>query len=91
MDFEAGRNVAVEVIEKREKCLVAMARLALGDNRPIERVERCEQRGGALPIIIAGHPFDVPTIGSTGRVRSGAWIWLFSSTHGTSALSGGLR
>jgi hypothetical protein len=24
-------------------------------------------------------------------VRSSAWIWLFSSTHSTSALSGGLR
>src|SRR5437667_72531 len=29
-------------------------------------------------------------IGSTGDDRSRAWIWLFSSTHSTTALSGGL-
>src|SRR5215467_8374689 len=29
-------------------------------------------------------------IGSTGRDRSSAWIWLFSSTHSTTAFSGGL-
>src|SRR5512143_1923226 len=29
-------------------------------------------------------------IGSTGWERSRAWIWLFSSTHSTTALSGGL-
>src|SRR5450631_4222364 len=29
-------------------------------------------------------------IGSTGDDRSSAWIWLFSSTHSTTAFSGGL-
>src|SRR5665648_691427 len=29
-------------------------------------------------------------IGSTGAVRSRAWIWDFSSTHSTTAFSGGL-
>jgi hypothetical protein len=29
--------------------------------------------------------------GKPGWVRSKAWIWLFSSTENTSALSGGLR
>src|SRR5580704_17252559 len=29
-------------------------------------------------------------IGSTGWDRSSAWIWLFSSTHSTTAFSGGL-
>ena len=29
-------------------------------------------------------------IGSTGWERSRAWIWAFSSTHSTTALSGGL-
>ena len=31
------------------------------------------------------------TSGSTGEVRSSAWIWDFSSTHSTTAASGGLR
>src|SRR5271166_1795524 len=30
-------------------------------------------------------------MGSSGAVRSSAWIWLFSSTHSTSARSGGSR
>ncbi len=30
-------------------------------------------------------------MGNVGCVRSSAWHWLFSSTHSTSALSGGLR
>jgi hypothetical protein len=30
-------------------------------------------------------------IGSTGAVRSRAWTWVFSSTHNTTAASGGLR
>ena len=30
-------------------------------------------------------------IGNTGCVRSSAWHWLFSSTHSTRALVGGLR
>src|SRR5512132_4403233 len=30
-------------------------------------------------------------IGSTGWVRARAWIWLFSSTHDSTALSGGFR
>src|SRR5215472_2395703 len=30
-------------------------------------------------------------MGSRGWVRSNAWIWLFSSTHSTSARSGGCR
>ena len=30
-------------------------------------------------------------IGNSGRVRSSAWIWVFSSTHRTNALSGGFR
>jgi len=47
MDIQPRRNVAVEVIKKREKFLMAMTRLALGDDRTIEHVERGEQCGGA--------------------------------------------
>src|ERR1035437_8570118 len=38
--------------------------------------------------MVAPRPF---FIGSPGWVRSSACIWLFSSTHNTSACSGGLR
>ena len=48
--------------------------------------------GGAVAHVVVGAPLGVPGIsGSTGAVRSSAWIWDFSSTHSTTAASGGLR
>ncbi len=42
--------------------------------------------------VVVGAPLDLPgRIGSSGWLRSRAWIWAFSSTHSTSALSGGFR
>ncbi len=56
MDREPGRKVAVEVIKKGAKFLVAMARLALRDDRAIKHVERREQRGRAMPIVVVVTP-----------------------------------
>ena len=51
-----------------------------------------EQRGGAVPDVVMGLLLRIPgRTGSTGAVRSRAWTWDFSSTHNTTALSGGLR
>ena len=36
-----------------------MARLTLGDDRPVEHVERREQGGGAVSKVVVGHSFDV--------------------------------
>ena len=55
MDVQAGRKVAVEVIKKGQKFLVAMARFAHGQHFAIEPVERREQGGGAVTIIIVGY------------------------------------
>ena len=45
---------------------------------------------GAL--VVVGGALGVPgSIGRIGAVRSSAWIWHFSSTHSTTARSGGLR
>ena len=59
MDLELRRNVVVEVIKKREKLLVAMTRLTLGDDRPVEHVERREPGGGAVAKVVVGHSFEV--------------------------------
>ena len=59
MDFEVGRNVAVEVLKEREKFLMAMARLALRDDRTVEHVERRKQRGGAVSKVVVGYAFDI--------------------------------
>jgi hypothetical protein len=52
MDVEAGWDVAVQVIKKGEKFLVAMARLTLSDHFAIVDVERGEQGGSAVAIVI---------------------------------------
>src|SRR5271157_3542809 len=89
---ELGGNLMVEMVEKADELLMPVARFALRDDRAIQHVERGEQRGGAMAVVVVSHAFEVTSpIGSTGWVRSSACTWLFSSTHSTSALSGGLR
>src|SRR5690349_24772087 len=59
VNLESGRDIAVKVIKKREKLLVAMARLAHGNHFAIEHVECREQRGGAMAVIVVGHAFGI--------------------------------
>ena len=49
----------IEVLKKGQKLLMPMARLALRDDRPVEHIERGEQGGGTVSIVIVGHPFKV--------------------------------
>ena len=68
-----------------------VAFLALADDRAVEHIQRREQRGRAIALVIVVVPARPFFIGSPGWVRSSAWIWLFSSIEYTSALSGGFR
>jgi hypothetical protein len=84
--------VVIEMFEKAEKFLMAMTGLALRNHSTRDDVERGEQCHRTVAEVIMRHPFGIaPTIGNTGCVRSSAGIWLYSSMHSTSALSGGLR
>jgi hypothetical protein len=61
------------------------------DDGAIGDVERGEQAGGAMPGVVMVRPSGMPgIIGSTGWDRSRACIGDFSSTHSTTARSGGL-
>ena len=92
MDIELGRHIGLDVTQEGEKLLMTMARFALGDHRAVEHVESSEQGGRTVAAVVVGHAFNVTEpMGSMGWVRSRAWIWLFSSTQSTTALSGGLR
>ena len=65
---------------------------AFADDRAVEHVQSRKQGGGAIALVVMGHrPARPFFIGNPGWVRSSAWIWLFSSTDSTRALSGGLR
>ena len=92
MDVEPGWHVDLDVTQEGEELLMAMAGFALGDDRAVKHVEGGEQRGCAVALVVVGDAFDVAEPhGKHGWVRSRAWIWLFSSTQSTTALSGGSR
>ena len=70
---------------------MAVALHAASDDRAIQHIERREQRGRAVALVVVGHRAAAPvaSCGSPGWVRSSAWIWLFSSTDRTTACAGG--
>ena len=60
-----------------------MTRHAAADNRAGEHVERREQRGGAVTLVIVGHRAGPALLHrQPGWVRSSAWIWLISGDQG---------
>lgn len=93
MEIEGGQDLMINQREKAQELSVSMSGHAGADNLAVQRVERREQGRGAVALVVSrvmvsARPF---FIGRPGWVRSSAWIWLFSSTQRTSALSGGLR
>ena len=90
VDIQAGKGLAVDPVQEANELLAPVALQTLPDDRAVEHVERREQgrRTVALVIMVPARPF---FMGKPGWLRSRAWIWLFSSTERTSALSGGFR
>ena len=92
VQVEIRRCLLVDAFQKAQEFAMPMAGQAFADDHPGQHVERGEQGGGAVTFVVVGHGPDRPfLIGNPGWVRSSAWIWLFSSTDSTSALSGGSR
>ena len=86
-----GRGFGIDLVEEADELLMPVAAHALADDLAVEHVERGEQGGCPVPLIIMVIGAQRPRfIGSPGWVQSSAWIWLFSSTDSTSACSGGL-
>ena len=92
MEVEIGRGLMIDQLEKTQELSMPMARHASPDNSAVQHVQRCKQGGGAVSLVVMGHGAGAPLfMGNPGWVRSRSWIWLFSSTQRTKALSGGLR
>jgi hypothetical protein len=90
MQLALSWGFAVDLVEEADELLMPVAAHALADDLAIEHVQRGEQGGSAVALIIMVIVPQRPgLIGSPGCVRSSAWIWLFSSTDSTSACSGG--
>jgi hypothetical protein len=73
MDHLAGRHRALDGVEKTEELLVAVALHALADHRAIEQVQRREQRGRPVALVVVVMVPQRPGfIGNPGWVRSSA-------------------
>jgi len=59
VDVEFCRHIGFDVSQEGEELLVAMAGLALSEDRAVEHIERCEEGCGAVPFVIVRDPFDV--------------------------------
>jgi hypothetical protein len=63
-----------------------------GNDRAVADVESGEQAGSAVSDVVGVRFSGMPgIIGNAGWLRASAWIWDFSSTHSTTAASGGSR
>jgi hypothetical protein len=92
MCVEIGRDHGVDVLQEVQELLMAMTLSALCDHLTVRDVERGEQSRRPVPDIVVGDAFRVAQPEGQDRLRpSSAWIWVFSSTHNTTALSGGFR
>lgn len=56
MDVEFGRHSRVNLAQKRQELLMPMARLATGQHRAIEDIQRCKQGCGAMALVVVGTP-----------------------------------
>ena len=83
VDVEAGRDLAIDGLKELLELDRAVAAVERADDLAGGEVQRGVEARGSRPAVVVGGPL--------GAVRSKAWIWDFSSTHSTTARSGGFR
>ena len=55
VDVLAGRHRGLDGVEEADELLVAVALHVAADDGAVEDVQRGEQRGGAVPLVVVGH------------------------------------
>ena len=86
----AGRHGRFDAVEEANELAVAMTLHALAEHRAVKNVEGGEQGCGAVTGIVVGLGGGMAGASRrSGRVRSSAWIWLFSSMDSTTAWGDG--
>ena len=91
MEISAGRGLAIDLVKESNEFLVSVVRHTLRNDAALQDIERSEQRGRAMALVVMAHRATTPLLHrSPGCVLSSAWICDFSSTDRTSACSGGL-
>src|SRR5512135_322921 len=83
---------AGDLLEEGQELLVPVARLERRGHLPGGHLKSGEQGRRAVPdVVVDRRSIRCGWVGSTGAVRSRAWIWDFSSTDSTIVFSGGSR
>ena len=88
VNVQLGRHGLVDGDQELLALGRAVTAVELADHGAVGDVARREQAGDAVAVVVMGAPLS--HAGSTGWDRSSAWIWACSSTHSTTARSGGL-
>ena len=55
VDFLAGRDAALDLVEEADELLMAVALHVPADHGPVEHVQRREQRGRPIPLVVVRH------------------------------------
>ena len=55
MHRKLGQRVGIDLLEEPNELLVPMTRHAVADDRAIEHAQGCEQRGGAVALVVVRH------------------------------------
>ena len=92
MHLEVFWRLGIDPAQELEPLMVAVSRHALANHLVASHVERSKLCGGVLPFVVMRHDAAMAFLEPQAELcGSSAWIWLFSSTENTSALSGGSR
>ena len=90
--YGSVRGAGSDARPYRDELLGAVPTKAAADHFAGLDIEGGEQRQRAMALIVVGASFGLPGLHrQQWCVLSSAWIWLFSSTHSTTARSGGSR
>jgi hypothetical protein len=70
VDVQLGRHGLVDLAQERQELLMPVARLAAGPHGAVEHVQRGEQRGGAVALVVVGDALDVAEAHGQHRLRA---------------------
>ena len=92
MDLQALGDLAVDRAQELQELNVAVAGQALADHRAGEHVQRGEQRGGAVALVVVGHRARPARLNRQGRLRAVKRLDLGLLVHAQhDRFSGGFR
>ena len=80
VDQLAGRHRALEGIEEAQELLMPVPLHAAADDAAVEHVQRREQRGGAVALVVVGHGAEPARLdrqsglGAVGRLNLMGWM-----------------